>query len=315
MPLFLWIIVFVVSLFFLVKGADWLLASSEKIGLRIGLSPFIIGVTIVAFGTSLPELISSFVAVIEGFPEIVAANAIGSNIANILLVAGLSAVVARRLTVTKDLIDLDLPLISITTVIFLLTAYDGQITFFESVFLVITYVVYLGFSLIYKDDEADEKVDRPKISSNDILMLIIGIVGLAIGAKYLIDAIVNISDILSIPAGVISITAVALGTSLPELLVSIKAALRHQSEVALGNVFGSNIFNVLMVVGLPGVFAPIFGQVLQLDQDILKLGLPVMIVATLLFVISGISRRIHVQEGALFVLLYVMFTFKLFGAF
>lgn len=315
MPLFLWIIVFVVSLFFLVKGADWLLASSEKIGLRIGLSPFIIGVTIVAFGTSLPELISSFVAVTEGFPEIVAANAIGSNIANILLVAGLSAVVARRLTVTKDLIDLDLPLISITTVIFLLTAYDGQITFFESVFLVITYVVYLGFSLIYKDDEADEKVDRPKISSNDILMLIIGIVGLAIGAKYLIDAIVNISDILSIPAGVISITAVALGTSLPELLVSIKAALRHQSEVALGNVFGSNIFNVLMVVGLPGVFAPIFGQVLQLDQDILKLGLPVMIVATLLFVISGISRRIHVQEGALFVLLYVMFTFKLFGAF
>lgn len=305
-----WLAVFVISLFVLVKGADWLLASSEKIGLRIGLSPFIVGVTIVAFGTSLPELISGFVAVFNGISEVVVANAVGSNIANILLVVGASAIVGKRLVVSKDLIDLDLPLIALSTAIFLLVAFDGSITFFEAMFLVITYVIYLGFSLIYKDDEADEKIKRPKIKPNDILMLFIGVVGLSVGAKFLIDSIEALSLILNIGAGVIAITAVALGTSLPELIVSMKAALRKQSEVALGNVFGSNIFNLLAVVGLPGIFG-----VLIIDQQTLALGLPVLLMATVLFIFSGISRRIHVQEGALFLMLYVIFITKLFGLF
>jgi len=308
--LIFWVAVFIVSLFVLVKGADWLLASSEKIGLRIGLSPFVVGVTIVAFGTSLPELISSFVAVSRGVTEIVVANAVGSNIANILLVVGISAIVGKRLVVSKDLIDLDLPLIALSTAIFLLVAYDGSITFFEAMFLTVTYVIYLGFSLIYKDDEAGEKVKRPPIKTNDLLMLVIGVVGLSVGAKFLIDAIVELSGILNIGAGVIAITAVAIGTSLPELIVSVKAALRKQSEIALGNVFGSNIFNLLAVVGLPGIFATLY-----IDEQTVALGLPVLLMATILFIISGISRRIHVQEGALFLMLYVIFITKLLGLF
>ena len=308
--LIFWVAVFIVSLFVLVKGADWLLTSSEKIGLRIGLSPFVVGVTIVAFGTSLPELISSFVAVSRGVTEIVVANAVGSNIANILLVVGISAIVGKRLVVSKDLIDLDLPLIALSTAIFLLVAYDGSITFFEAMFLTVTYVIYLGFSLIYKDDEAGEKVKRPPIKTNDLLMLVIGVVGLSVGAKFLIDAIVELSGILNIGAGVIAITAVAIGTSLPELIVSVKAALRKQSEIALGNVFGSNIFNLLAVVGLPGIFATLY-----IDEQTVALGLPVLLMATILFIISGISRRIHVQEGALFLMLYVIFITKLFGLF
>jgi cation:H+ antiporter len=308
--LIFWIAVFVISLFVLVKGADWLLASSEKIGLAVGLSPFIVGVTIVAFGTSFPELISSFVAVSRGVSEIVVANAVGSNIANILLVVGISAIVGKRLSVSKDLIDLDLPLIALSTSIFLLVAFDGQVTFFESMFLVITYVIYLGFSLIYKDDESNDKPRRPKVLPNDILMLVIGIIGLSIGAKYLIDSIVALSAILNIGAGVIAITAVAIGTSLPELIVSVKAALRRQSEVALGNIFGSNIFNVLAVVGLPGIFGTLY-----LDEKTLSIGLPVLLMATVLFIISGISRRIHVQEGAMYLLLYIVFITKLFGLF
>jgi len=308
--LIFWITVFIVSLFVLVKGADWLLASSEKIGLKIGLSPFVVGVTIVAFGTSLPELISGFVAVMNGVSEIVVANAVGSNIANILLVVGISAIVGKRLSVSKDLIDLDLPLIALSTAIFLLVAYDGSITFFEAMFLTITYLIYLGFSLIYKDDQADEKVKRPKITPNDILMLFIGIVGLSVGAKFMVDSIQVLSGILNVGAGIIAITAVAIGTSLPELIVSVKAALRKQSEIALGNVFGSNIFNVLAVVGLPGIFGTLI-----IDQQTLSLGLPVLLMATILFIISGISRRIHVQEGALFLMLYVIFITKLFGLF
>lgn len=308
--LIFWIAVFIVSLFVLVKGADWLLASSEKIGLRIGLSPFIIGVTIVAFGTSLPELISGIVAVFSGVSEVVVANAVGSNIANILLVVGASAVVGKRLSVSKNLIDLDLPLIALTTAIFLLVAVDGSITFFEAMFLIVTYVIYLGFSLIYKGDDDDKKVKRPKVKPNDILMLFIGSIGLSVGAKFLIDSIVALSLILNVAEGAIAITAVAFGTSLPELFVSIKAALRKQSEVALGNIFGSNIFNLLAVVGIPGIFG-----VLLIDPQTQNLGLPVLLMATVLFVISGISRRIHVQEGAMYLLLYIIFITKLFGLF
>jgi len=306
----LWIVVFIVSLMVLVKGADWLLDSSEKIGLRIGMSPFVIGVTIVAFGTSLPELISSFVAVYNGIPDFVIANVVGSNIANILLVVGLATLISKRLQVTKDLIDLDLPLLAISTSIFLLVAWDGSVNFFESLFLIATYIIYLGFSLIYKDDEAYKKVERPNVTSTDLLMLVIGATGLALGAKYLIDSVEQLSLMLDIAPGVIAITAVAMGTSLPEIIVSVKAAFRHQSEVALGNVFGSNIFNVLAVVGLPGLFGT-----LMIDEKTLLIGLPVLVMATLLFIISGISRRVHIQEGVLFLLLYVIFIAKLFGLF
>jgi cation:H+ antiporter len=306
----MWIVVFIVSLFVLVKGADWLLVSAEKIGLKIGMSPFVIGVTIVAFGTSLPELISSFVAVSQGLSDFVIANAVGSNIANILLVVGLATLASKRLQVTKDLIDLDLPLVAISTSIFLLVAWDGSVNFFESLFLIATYIIYLGFSLIYKDDESTKAPKNVEVTTKDILMLVIGAAGLALGAKYLIDSVEQLAIILDIAPGVIAITAVAIGTSLPEVLVSVKAAARRQSEVALGNVFGSNIFNLLAVVGLPGIFGE-----LMVDQRTLMIGLPVLFMSTLLFIISGISRRVHVQEGALFLLLYVIFIAKLFGLF
>lgn len=308
--LLFWIAVFIISLFILVKGSDWLLSAAEKIGLKAGLSPFIIGVTIVAFGTSFPELVSSFVAVSRGVSEIVVANAVGSNVVNILFVIGITAILAKKLQVSKDLIDLDLPTIAITTAIFIFIAIDGTITFFESLFLVVTYIVYLGFSLKFKERGPEEKVKKPKITLTDIFMLFAGIVGLALGAKYLIDSIVELSNILNIGASIITITAVALGTSLPELIVSIKAAMRGQSEVALGNIFGSNIFNILMVVGLPGLFSN-----MVIDSQTLLIGIPFLIASTILFVISGISRRIHAQEGALYLLLYVVFITKLFGLF
>lgn len=308
--LFLQFVIFITSLFILVKGADWLLESSEKIGLKIGMTPFVIGVTIVAFGTSLPELVSSLVAVFQGLNSFPIANVVGSNIANIFLVIGLSTLFAKRLTVTKDLIDLDLPLVAITTSIFLILVFDGKVNFFESLFLIITYVIYMGFSLIYKDDRFDEKVKKPKITSNDLMMLIIGVLGLSFGAKFLIDSVSQLSAILNIAPGMIAITAVAVGTSLPEIIVSVKAAIRRNSEVALGNVFGSNIFNILIVVGLPGIFKD-----LTIDPKTFAIGLPILILSTVLLIISGISRRVHVQEGVLFLLLYVIFIAKLFGLF
>ena len=330
--LILWIVIFLVSLAALVKGADWLIASAEKIGLALGLSPFIVGVTIVGVGTSFPELISSFVATFKGVTDVVAANAIGSNIANILLIVGVSAVIGRRLIVTKSLIDLDLPLLAIGTVLVLGIVWDKQITFGESLLMLVTYGIYLLYTILHKDTEDTEEIVevlpsrqerrkhivahkkegfiRPKLVAKDFILLIVGILSLVFGAKYLIDALVNLSTILNIATGVIAITAVAVGTSLPELLVSAKAAFQKKSEVALGNIFGSNVFNALVVIGLPGLF-----KTLSVDSQTFAIGVPTMALATLLFVISGISRRIHMWEGAFYLSVYILFIAKLFNWF
>ena len=331
--LFLWIIIFIASLAVLVKGADWLLQSAEKIGLALGISPFIVGVTIVGLGTSCPELISSIMATMKGVTEIVTAGAIGSNIANILLVVGVAAIIGKRLIISKSLIDLDLPLLAISTVLFLGIVWDKQVTFVEAIILLIAYVIYLLYTFLHKEEETDEiyevlpgrpnrrklrtaninkkpAIKRPKIITKDIIMLIIGIIALFIGAKYLIDSVIKLSEILNIGAGVISLAAVALGTSLPELLVSAKAAFQGKSEVALGNIFGSNVFNLLVVVGIPGLI-----RNLQVDETTFTLGLPVLLVATFLFIISGISRRIHIWEGAMYLLVYIFFIGKLFNIF
>ena len=310
-----------------------MLESAERIGLVMGLSPFVVGVVIVGLGTSFPELVSSIMAVVQNQTEIVAANAIGSNIANILLVIGISAILGKKLSISKELIDLDLPLLSISTFIFLAAAYDGMVTRPESLLLVVTFVVYFLYTINHQDhkqtsvaevdilpDKDSNSIDLDgdgevssaeaageKLTTKDIISLIAGVVMLVLGAKYLIDSVVNIAEILSLATGAIALVAVAIGTSLPELLVSIKAAKKGNSAVVLGNIFGSNTFNLLIVVGLPGLFTT-----LKLDSPTLAIGLPALIITTMLFVISGISRKVHLWEGYMFLVLYVFFVGKLF---
>jgi cation:H+ antiporter len=319
----LWIGIFIVSLVVLVKGADWLISGAEKIGLSLGMSPFIVGVTIVGAGTSLPELISSLAAAMRGVTEVVAANVIGSNIANILLIVGISAIISRQLTVKKSLIDLDLPLLATSTVLLLGVSWDATITFGESLLLLVGYAAYLHYTFTHtetdvldddrqpiaslKKAETSNKAIKPKLSWKDFGFLILGLLCLILGAKYLIDALINLSEILNIATGAIAITAVAVGTSLPELLVSAKAAMNKKPDVALGNIFGSNVFNSLVVIGIPGLF-----KTLNIDSQTFAIGLPALIIATLLFVITGISRRVHIWEGMFFVLIYVLFLAKLF---
>lgn len=335
MSIFVWIVIFIASLIVLVKGADWLLDGAEKIGVAVGFSPFIVGVVIVGVGTSFPELISGIVAIMQNTPEIVAANAIGSNIANIFLVVGVAAIVAGKLSVTKNLIDLDLPLVALATVLFLGVVPDEVISRPEAVLLLLGYSVYFVYIIqAKKGGETAEPKDivdiippprhkpipnepkiiqilrAPEVVIKNIGVLFIGAVGLAIGAKYLIDAVIALSSLLSIGPEVIALFAVAFGTSLPEILVSFKAARQRKSEVALGNIFGSNVFNLLVVIGLPGLFVE-----LPIDVNTIALGIPVMVAATALFVISGISQRIHSFEGYMYLLIYILFLGKLFGLF
>lgn len=335
--LIIWILIFILSVALLVKSADWFLESAERIGLALKISPFIIGVTIVAFGTSFPELASSIAAISKGATEIVAANAVGSNIANILLIVGLSAIVARTLIVKRSLIDLDSPLLGICTFLFVFVMWDKKIVFGEGVLLVLGFLVYLLYA-IFQERITETKKETPEITEvlpsrverrakrieiekkrekvpqklnlKVFLFLILGMTGLAIGANYTIDSMLKISEILKISSSLIAITALALGTSLPELVVSVQSAAKKKYEIALGNIFGSNVFNVLLVVGIPALIKP-----LVVDELTFKIGLPFLIIATLLFIISGISRRIHIWEGAMYLLLYILFIVKLCGLF
>lgn len=307
------IIIFVVSLFVLVKGADIFLGSAEKIGLAAGLSPFVVGVVIVGAGTSFPELISSLVAVFKGVPEIVVANAVGSNIANILLIIGATSIFARSIKSKTNLTNLELPIMAITSVIFLALAWDGSIQRIESIILLATFGFFVAYSVLNKPKDSFTKPEgakKPKISAKDTGLLLLGLGGLVFGSKYLIDSVVDISTIFNIAPGAVSVVAVAFGTSLPELLVSIKAAIKGNTEVALGNVFGSNAFNILMVVGIPGLFST-----LPIDAATMVIAVPAFVVVTLIFIISCLSNAIHKWEGFMYVILYLIFIGKVFSIF
>lgn len=323
-PALFWIIVFIASLFILVKGSDYLIDNAEKIGLSFGLSPFIIGVLIVGIGTSLPELTTALVAVSEGVTELIPANAVGSNVANILLVLGLAAVITRRLSVQKNLIYLDLPLLTAATIMFVViagqeeTLTDGRIGHFitrpESVFLILVYLIYLGYSLFFKDDYISKFKEalqtRPVVTILNYFFLVLGLVGVIIGAKFTVEATIQLSRIFDIGVSIISMFAIALGTSLPELFVSLKAIRLDKPELAVGNIFGSNVFNILMLIGFPGLFGTLI-----VDEATILIGLPALIIATLVLVISGISNKIHLWDGAMFVMIYLLFVAKLFGIF
>jgi len=333
----IWIIIFIASLALLVKSADWLVENAEKIGLALKISPFIIGVTIVAIGTSFPELASSIAAVLKGASEIVTANVVGSNIANILLIVGLSAVAARTLLVKRSLIDLDAPLLAAITTLFIFIVWDREVVFGEGILLLLGFTIYFLYTIFQRREEIitpelvevlpggmeikvlPSRVERrkkeikekpSKLNFRIFLFLILGIVGLVIGANYLIESVLKISEFLEIPPALIAITAVAVGTSLPELVVSVRAAVKKKYEIALGNIFGSNVFNILIVTGIPALIKP-----LTIDNLTFLVGLPFLVIATLLFIVSGISRRIHIWEGLMYLLLYILFIVKVCGLF
>ncbi|MBZ9577461.1 calcium/sodium antiporter [Patescibacteria group bacterium] len=336
--LILWIVIFIASLAVLVKSADWVVESSEKIGLALKLSPFIVGVTIVAIGTSFPELATTLIATFKGNTEFVVDTAFGSNIATILLIVGLATVVGRKLIVKRSLIDLDAPLFAVSTVLILFMALDRKIVFWEGVLLILGFIVYFLYTIFQRgngEEETPEAVEvlplRPerreariqreikeekkkiveaKLSFKIFLFLTLGIAGLVIGSNYIVESVSSLSELLKINASFITITAVAVGTSLPELVVSVGAALKKKYELALGNVFGSNVFTIFLVIGLPALIKP-----LAINETTFSVGLPYLVVATLLFVVSGISRRIHIWEGLMYILIFVLFIAQFFGLF
>jgi cation:H+ antiporter len=318
----LWAVVFVVSLAALLKSADWFTEGAEELGIFLGVPPYVVGLTIVAMGTSLPELASSIFAVVRGSPEIVAGNAVGSNITNICLVLAVGAIIGGRLFVRREIVKIDLPMVASSTALLGLTAMDGTISRGEGVLLFSGAVIYAfyGFrisrpTVVTQSEveaviEEDLAPERGRLRPLVPLKLIGGAVVLYFAAQYTIRSVIELSTLLDVGADVIAISAVAVGTSLPELVVSVMAARRGKLEIAMANVLGSNIFNAFAVVGIPALIAP-----LPVTRPVLVIGLPFMAVATVLYFFMAQDREVTRWEGMPLIILYILFLATLFGLF
>ncbi len=320
----IWGVIFFVSLFVLIKASDLFTDAAEEIGLFFKLKPFLIGVTIVALGTSLPELISSFFAVISGASEIVSGNVVGSNITNICLVLGLAAVVGKKMKLDYEIINVDLPLLISSAFILGITIYDGRFTFWEAILCLVGVAIYFiriamsenGTKKSKKDGKDLERYLKKelhwtkRLPKKDFFVLFISSIFIFFSAKYTIDSAVKISEFLKIGTDIIAASVIALGTSLPELAVSLSAAKKGKAEIAVGNVLGSNIFNSLGVMGVAGLFG-----VLIIPSSVITFGLPLMIIVTLIVLFVTQDKEVTQWEGYFLLLFYAFHIGKMFNLF
>ncbi len=318
----LWAVLLVVSLAALVKSADWFTQGAEELGIFLGIPAYVVGLTIVAMGTSLPELVSSIFAVVRGSPEIVAGNAIGSNVTNICLVLAVGAIIGGRLYVSREIVKIDLPMLAISTALLGLTAMDGTISRGEGVLLFLGAVIYAfyGFRMsrptmdtrteVAQAVEEEIKPQRGRLRPLVVLKLVGGAAILYFAAEYTIRSVIELSTLLDIGADVIAISAVAVGTSLPELVVSVMAARRGKLEIAMANVLGSNVFNAFAVVGIPALIGP-----LPVTKPVLTIGLPFLAVVSVLYFFMAQDREVTRWEGMPLILVWVLFLATLFGLF
>lgn len=305
MNILLYLGLFILSLAVLLKGSDWFVEAAEKIGLSFGISPFIIGVTIVAFGTSLPELAASIAAVLSGQSEIVIGNVVGSNITNIALVLGIVAIVGRKIYIEKDIMSTDIPLLLTSALLFYFIVNDQHVSILEAFLLLAALFIFLAYS--FKDGSDGEEQIRIAVSWKSYGMLLLGGVLVYFGANYTILAIKELSIIFGISSEIIALTLVALGTSLPELVVSVSAARRGNTEIAVGNVLGSNLFNTYAVLGIPAFFGN-----LLIPTNVVSFSIPLMVGLTLLLAIMCLSKTISRWEGWMLVIIYGFFVLELF---
>lgn len=304
-----WSGILVVALFVLVRGADLFVEGAKQVGAALGMSSFAIGVLIVGIGTSLPELASSLAAVVAGTTEIVIANAVGSNITNILLIVGILATLGGPVMINRNLLKTELPIFFIATVHFVMSLHDGIIDRIEAFLLFGTFCAYMWY-LFSSNNEAKKemavKEKHKKITIKNITYIVFGIGAVLVGANYTVEMAINIATSLAVPIGLVSIAAIAIGTSLPELFVSLQAMKSGETELAIGNIFGSNAFNILMVVGIPGLFSS-----LEAGSVVMDLGIWVMIAASLILFINGLARQVQRWEGMAMLLFFVFFLVKL----
>ena len=300
-----WLLLMIVSLTVLIKASDYFVVAAEKVGIQLGLPTFVVGVVIVGFGTSLPELVSSVAAVRQHSSEIVIGNVLGSNISNILLILGLAGLITREFTIRRKLLPVDIPFLLGSAVLVAWFIRDRDFTIAEAVISLAALAVYL--CLTYLKRGADIPEFKEKAGRKSWLILLIAPLTIYFAADYTVKAVIALALLLNIGTEVLALSVVALGTSLPELSVSISAARRGNPDMVVGNVVGSNIFNTFAVMGI----ARFFGA-LAIPAGIITFSLPLSIMVTVAVILVALDRKMYRWEGLALVAGYAVYIFKLF---
>lgn len=314
MVIFIYFILLVISLFLLIKSSDFFTSYASKIAESLKINEFLISITLVALGTSLPEFSSSLISISEGIKGFVLGNAIGATISDILLVCGFIGVSAGFFKLKWKVIKTDIPLLLAATIILILVSIDGEITRVDAVFLLLGYCVYLFYFLYENKKRKGMKnivgMVPDKASSFHwfyVIIVILSSIGIYAGAKFTVDSVLKISESVSfLNVSVIAATFVAIGTTLPELSVSFFALKKKKYDMAIGNIMGSAIFNILMIVGVSAMVSPIF-----VSSVVLYLMLPFLFISILFFWLSFSDNTFDRAKGLMFVLIYAIFLFRL----
>lgn len=299
------------GLVIMLVGAEGLVRGASALALKVGISPLVVGLTVVAFGTSSPELVVSIGSALEGNSDIAIGNVIGSNISNIALILGITALI-NPIKVNVQVIKREIPIMIAVTLIFLLMFLNLSLSRLEGALLFTGIIFYTSISY-YLSKKENKKVEQEfekeipvvkgKISIS-ILFVVIGLACLAVGSKFFVDAAVEIAMLFNVSQVIIGLTIVAVGTSLPELITSVVASLKKEGDIAIGNVVGSNIFNLLSILGITAVIFPIASEGIKL----IDLGMFVL-TAVIMLPLAWTGFVLKRWEGALLIILYIVYVY------
>lgn len=302
------IVLLVVGFLLLIKGADFFVDGSSNIANKFGIPQLVIGLTIVAMGTSAPEVAVSVSAALKGSAEITMGNVLGSNIVNILLILGLTAMI-KEVVVQNSTIVCEIPgLFVITVLVVCLGLMDNKISRVEGVLLLVLMLVYLGYLLVIarKGGVTDDEEPQPKEQEQKMILLlvkvVIGIAMIVVGSDIAVDGATGIAVVLGLSERLIGLTIVAIGTSLPELVTSVTAAIKGNPGIAVGNIVGSNIFNILFVIGITAVITPVV-----YDASFLTDSIVAILAVILLFICVLRKKKLERVGGILMLVGYIAY--------
>ncbi len=307
--------ILIAGLLLLTGGAEGLVRGSASMALRLGLSPLVVGLTVVAFGTSSPELFVSVKANLQQQGSIAIGNVVGSNIFNIAVILGISALIFP-VGIGSQLIRQDIPILLGATVLFRVLVHDGVLTQNEGILLIVLILLYIALTVwlalrnreeLIVDEFKDNLPDAKRHGVLfDVMLVTGGIVILLLGARIMIDSAVNLARLVGVSEAIIALTIVSAGTGLPELATSIVAALKKESDIAVGNIVGSNIFNLLCIAGITATIKPVVADGIRMF-DLNSMVLITLILVPLMITGMRIGRR----EGLFLFVLYGAYVYSL----
>lgn len=315
------IVLIIVGFFLLIKGADFLVEGSSNVAKKFHIPEIIIGLTIVSIGTSMPELFVSITSALDGYSDMAIGNVVGSNVANLLLILGVSTVI-HSVKFKRETRLIEIPLCLCFTIVFLSFCNIGQdVTRVEAIVLILLFVLFIIYTIVMafkgekfdsKDnDEEIEKTEEKEYSTlRNTIYIIIGIIALKFGGDLTVNNAVNVAKTVGLSEKIISLTILAIGTSLPELVTSVSAAMKGKSDIAIGNILGSNIFNLLLIIGVSALIKPITYNV-SYNMDMCVLIIATVILA--LFPSIPPKNKMTRFNGIIYLFLYAGYMVMLFN--